>query len=244
MGRKIDITGQKFGRLTALNIAGKDSRGETIWHCICDCGNEKDVLSSNLRKGLTQSCGCLQKERAGKKTPIKDLSNQRFGKLVAQYPTSKRLNGQVVWHCLCDCGNETEVRSYNLVSGKTFSCGCMKQSHGAYTIEKILTANNISFEKEKTFPDCIFPDTKQLARFDFYVNNKYIIEFDGEQHFSYAGRGWNTKEQFKKTVLHDKIKNQWCSTNGIKIIRIPYTHEQDICLEDLLLETSVFIKEV
>jgi hypothetical protein len=53
MGRRIDITGQKFGRLTALNIAGKDSRGETIWHCICDCGNEKDVLSSNLRKGLT-----------------------------------------------------------------------------------------------------------------------------------------------------------------------------------------------
>ena len=108
----------------------------------------------------------------------------------------------------------------------------------------ILTANNISFEKEKTFPDCVFPDTKQLARFDFYVNNEYIIEFDGEQHFSYVGRGWNTKEQFKKTVLHDKIKNQWCSANGIKIIRIPYTHEQDICLEDLLLETSVFIKEV
>lgn len=109
---------------------------------------------------------------------------------------------------------------------------------------KILTANNISFEKEKTFPDCVFPDTKQLARFDFYVNNEYIIEFDGEQHFSYVGRGWNTKEQFKKTVLHDKIKNQWCSANGIKIIRIPYTHEQNICLEDLLLETSVFIKEV
>ena len=120
----------------------------------------------------------------------------------------------------------------------------MKQSHGAYTIEKILTANNISFEKEKTFPDCVFPDTKQLARFDFYVNNEYIIEFDGEQHFSYVGRGWNTKEQFKKTVLHDKIKNQWCSANGIKIIRIPYTHEQNICLEDLLLETSVLIKEV
>lgn len=69
MGKRIDITGQKFGRLTALNIAGKDSRGETIWHCICDCGNEKNVLSSNLRKGLTQSCGCLQKERAGKKNP-------------------------------------------------------------------------------------------------------------------------------------------------------------------------------
>ena len=63
MGKIIDITGQQFGRLTALNIAGKDSRGETIWHCMCECGNPKDVLSSNLRKGLTQSCGCLQKEQ-------------------------------------------------------------------------------------------------------------------------------------------------------------------------------------
>lgn len=53
MGKIIDITGQKFGRLTALNIVGKDNRGETIWHCICDCGNSKDALSSNLRKGLT-----------------------------------------------------------------------------------------------------------------------------------------------------------------------------------------------
>ena len=53
MGKIIDITGQQFGRLTALNIARKDSRGETIWHCICECGNPKDVLSSNLRKGLT-----------------------------------------------------------------------------------------------------------------------------------------------------------------------------------------------
>ena len=51
----IDITNQKFGKLTALFF----KQGESKWHCKCDCGNECDVNSYNLRHGLTQSCGCI-----------------------------------------------------------------------------------------------------------------------------------------------------------------------------------------
>ena len=47
-------------------------------------------------------------------------------------------------------------------------------------IEKILIKNNLSFEKQKTFEKCRFPDSNYLAKFDFYVENKYLIEFDGE----------------------------------------------------------------
>ena len=240
MGKRIDLTGQKFGRLTVLDFYGSDKRRESIWRCRCECGNITNVLSSNLRKGYTKSCGCLQKEKAGKNTPIKDLSNMLFGQLTVLYPTSQRLNGQVVWHCKCTCGKEIDVRSYNLISGNTFSCGCLKQSHGEYLIEQLLQKNNIQYEKEKTFSSCVFNDTKQLARFDFYVNNQYIIEFDGEQHFNYTQTGWNTKENFIKTKEHDNYKNQWCKENNIPIIRIPYLHEKDICLEDLL-PTSSFI---
>ena len=240
MGKRIDLTGQKFGRLTVLDFYGSDKRRESIWRCQCECGNITNVLSSNLRKGYTKSCGCLQKEKAGKNTPIKDLSNMLFGQLTVLYPTSQRLNGQVVWHCKCTCGKEIDVRSYNLISGNTFSCGCLKQSHGEYLIEQLLQKNNIQYEKEKTFSSCVFNDTKQLARFDFYVNNQYIIEFDGEQHFNYTQTGWNTKEHFIKTKEHDNYKNQWCKENNIPIIRIPYLHEKDICLEDLL-PTSSFI---
>ena len=241
MGKRIDLTGQKFGRLTVLDFYGSDKRRESIWRCQCECGNITNVLSSNLRKGYTKSCGCLQKEKAGKNTPIKDLSNMLFGQLTVLYPTSQRLNGQVVWHCKCTCGKEIDVRSYNLISGNTFSCGCLKQSHGEYLIEQLLQKNNIQYEKEKTFSSCVFNDTKQLARFDFYVNNQYIIEFDGEQHFNYTQTGWNTKENFIKTKEHDNYKNQWCKENNIPIIRIPYLHEKDICLEDLL-PTCSFIK--
>ena len=46
---------------------------------------------------------------------IKDLTNQRFGKLIALYPTDKRSGSSVVWHCKCDCGNECDVASSKLI---------------------------------------------------------------------------------------------------------------------------------
>lgn len=55
----------------------------------------------------------------------KDISGQRFGKLVAEYPTDKRSGSSVKWNCKCDCGNDCEVSSYSLISGNTRSCGCL-----------------------------------------------------------------------------------------------------------------------
>lgn len=55
----------------------------------------------------------------------KDITNQRFGKLTALYPTDRRTkDGNVIWHCVCDCGNETDVGSSSLRKGNTKSCGC------------------------------------------------------------------------------------------------------------------------
>ena len=141
-----------------------------------------------------------------------------------------------VWKCICDCGNITYVTSERLQNGNTKSCGCLK-SKGEMLISKILLDNNIPFEKEKTFKSCTF-NTGALARFDFWVNNSYIIEFDGKQHFENTG-GWNNN-QLEKTQLHDLIKNEWCKNNNIPIIRIPYTIK-DINLEDICLETSSYI---
>lgn len=57
-----DITGQKFGRLTAKEIVGKTKHGARIWRCDCDCGGITNVVINNLTNGHTKSCGCLQKE--------------------------------------------------------------------------------------------------------------------------------------------------------------------------------------
>lgn len=58
-----DITGQRFGRLTAVRIHERwtSNRG-TQWLCQCDCGNAKIVGLNHLKRGTTKSCGCLQRE--------------------------------------------------------------------------------------------------------------------------------------------------------------------------------------
>ena len=66
MGRLIDISGQKFGRLTVIEISGRSKNGTVKWSCKCDCGNEQTVFGTNLRAGTTQSCGCLNKDMSSK----------------------------------------------------------------------------------------------------------------------------------------------------------------------------------
>ena len=97
----IDLTGQKFGRLTVLEL----DKAETLkhrtktnkkfyWKCQCECGNIVSTIGSHLRDGTTQSCGCLMKERCAENMRIKiqpkgalsrrkDLTNQKFGLLTA-----------------------------------------------------------------------------------------------------------------------------------------------------------------
>lgn len=71
----IDLTGQRFGRLTVLGRApshvtytlqpygGATYECKTMWHVRCDCGTEKDVEAQSLRRGYSRSCGCLRRER-------------------------------------------------------------------------------------------------------------------------------------------------------------------------------------
>lgn len=58
-----DLTGQRFGRLTVMYQAedhiSKSGKHIARWHCVCDCGNEKDAVGKELQKGNIKSCGCL-----------------------------------------------------------------------------------------------------------------------------------------------------------------------------------------
>lgn len=60
--RKLNLTGQRFGRLVVLT-SDRTRRGTSAWRCRCDCGNETVVATGNLRNGNTSSCGCLRLER-------------------------------------------------------------------------------------------------------------------------------------------------------------------------------------
>lgn len=134
-----DITGQKFGRLTAVEITNKRSKsGDAYWKCLCDCGNYTTVPKSRVSSGNVQSCGCLVGELASERlkawTPEerrdrakKDITGQRFGRLIAIKPTKQKDGTNIVWEMKCDCGDTTYVSTANLGDDKrkTKSCGCL-----------------------------------------------------------------------------------------------------------------------
>lgn len=308
VGNAEDLTGKIFGNLTVLyRVKHTGTTSGAKWKCQCDCGKYKDVLASNLKKGHTLSCGCLQKKRTGDSHLINEVGNQ-YGRLKVIERGENRFTpsggSRVTWKCQCDCGNIVEVngeslrrglttscgcyrleqvsnRSNDKYIGKTYhyiqilnksnkkldsgeglwnckcllcnkdfvlptsklttqiSCGCIKDSYGVSIIKSLLLNNNILFETEKIFKNCILSSGKN-ARFDFYVNNEYIIEFDGQQHYTFSG-GWNTEEQVKATQKRDIEKNLWCHKNNIPIIRIPYWEVENLLLEDLQINSRFLL---
>lgn len=70
----IDMTGQRYGRLTVLARAGTNSTGAQ-WLVKCDCGTIKKVTGRFMRRGLTKSCGCLRKETGTEQ--LRKLHEQR-----------------------------------------------------------------------------------------------------------------------------------------------------------------------
>lgn len=251
----LDLVGQKFGRLTVLEDDGTRYRTtykgkeklQIKWKCVCSCNNHNIVYvtSDRLKSGQTQSCGCLQKERASK-VNSRDITNQRFGKLVALSPTGKSFsttNGSSkIWLCQCDCGKTKEVPAIHLLSGHVQSCGCLI-SNGENLIRTLLVKMNINFIQQYKFEGCINPKTNAQLIFDFYLPDyNCCIEYDGIQHFKYRDTGWNTEDNFKQTKYRDSIKNKYCIKNNIHLIRIPYTDYKKIneqYLLDLLEKMSI-----
>lgn len=124
----IDLTGQRFGRLTVVERAGINKHKHVLWRCLCNCDTEIVAVGNNLRKGNTQSCGCLQKDLArklGRKREV-NLVDRRFGRLTVLERVGLTNTGNVRWLCQCDCDTKKVVSGSALQSGNTRSCGCLR----------------------------------------------------------------------------------------------------------------------
>lgn len=77
----IDLTGQRFGRLVALEPTGKKCWESIVWLCRCDCGNKTMVAGRHLRSGHTQSCGCRKKEIIVKRNTTHGYSHHPLYKI-------------------------------------------------------------------------------------------------------------------------------------------------------------------
>ena len=111
MSKVIDLTGQKFGRLTVIRRAGRDKLGKYLWLCKCECGKETVVRGYTLKNGSTKSCGCLWEENLReqiKKNRLKAKEKIKNNKKICNkckkekplesfYKDSKRLDGRQGW---------------------------------------------------------------------------------------------------------------------------------------------------
>lgn len=130
MPRRVEMIGQRFGRLVVIDDA--DTIVLTSGHritCVlvrCDCGTEQVVRSYRLRrKHKMQSCGCLHVEN--------DLLGRRFGRLIIRtemeryrFPSGRPARQ---FQLRCDCGTELTARGQDLFSGHIVSCGCWQRDH-------------------------------------------------------------------------------------------------------------------
>lgn len=119
VGKRKDITGQRQGKLVAIDCTGEKKGSALLWNLICDCGNYHKLTVYQFTSGKLNSCGCMMHQG----TPL-DLTGQRFGRLVAIEKNGQNKAKQYKWLCLCDCGNEHTVVGTQLVEGKSSSCGC------------------------------------------------------------------------------------------------------------------------
>lgn len=235
MGKAIDITGQRFGKLTVVKKTDKrDSSKAIIWECLCDCGNKREVSGKKLRNGAITSCGCSHNRKGHSGRKAKDRTGVKYGLLtVIETLKDRDESGEILCKCRCDCGNIITVQSKRLGINK-FSCGCLKQSIGESRIETLLMENNINFAKEYTFGD-LKTDKGGTPRFDFAIfdnSNKlsHLVEFDGAQH--YIENAFGKANSLEDNQRRDAIKDKYCLDNNIRLIRIKYN--ETITLDKLL----------
>lgn len=192
MGRLIDLTGQRFGRWVVLGNAGRDKNGLTQWLCRCDCGNEVVVLGINLKKGRTQSCGCLQREQMVAKKTTHGL---RFTRLYR------------IWSHIKDrCLRET-CRNYKDYGGRGITI-CDKWLHDfqafydwamSHGYRDDLTIDRINVDGNYCPENCRW--VTMLTQAGNKQNTKYI-EFNGETH---TLKEWSAIVGIPRDKLYDRI---------------------------------------
>ena len=124
----------------------------------------------------------------------------------------------------CDKHGTFETTPNNHLSKSTGCPKCVSYK-GETKVRNILEKNNIIFEEQYSFDDCI--NIRKL-KFDFYLSEyNTLIEYDGKQHFT-PNEFFGGYKGFEETKKRDYIKNEYCEKEGINLIRIPYFEMENI----------------
>lgn len=180
-------------------------------------------------------CGHLEK---GKKSRISEIEFRSqiqkiyYGDIVLE---SSYITGDLPISFKCNiCKNSQNKRQARQLLYR----GCMycNFSKGEYKISKLLELNGINYIPQYKFQEI------PKYRFDFAILDgsgkvSYLIEYDGTQHYK-SIKLWGGEDRFNRQKEIDNFKNTFCSSNNIKLIRIPFTRLDRLEIEDLLWETK------
>ena len=118
----MDLVGKIFGKLTVVKKTAKRRGRDTLWECVCKCGDAVYATKGDLNHGGKKSCGKAE-------CKYLNLIGRTFGRLtVVERIAGDHLNA-VRWKCRCNCGNENYsfVPTHNLLAERTQSCGCLNK---------------------------------------------------------------------------------------------------------------------
>jgi very-short-patch-repair endonuclease len=188
-----------------------------------DCGRIRTASPLDILR--THYCTCHSNKLMSK---LKSKTHEYFVnelheinpliKVIGKY-VNKRTKISV--QCLT-CQHEWDVMPNLLITSKN-GCPICKVSKGERSVYNYLIKNNIQFEPQKTFDDLIYRNNLKL---DFYLPElNIVIEVDGEQH-RMPVKQFGGQKTFEYIQILDAVKNEYCKTNGINMIRLQYDYRQ------------------
>jgi very-short-patch-repair endonuclease len=198
------------------------------------------VIITNADNHLHSKFGCQLCKNENKRLKLSEFLEKAILIHGDKYDYSKvEFNtSQDYIDILCKKHNEYfNLRVTDHINGHN-GCPICNESKGERIIRNYLNENNISFKSQQKFKNCF---SKYVLPFDFYLEKYNLcIEFDGIQHFKLIKR-WGSEENLKDIQIRDKIKDDYCKNNNIKILRINYLDIKNI--EKILNDYLCIIKK-
>lgn len=195
MPKLIDLSGQRFGRLTVIERADS-SKGKTKWLCKCECGKETVVFASNLTRGIAKSCGCLRNEVTSKRRTI---HGQRRSRL---YNIWEQMKGR--------CTRSTHP-FYRLYGGRGITI-CEEWKDSFKPFHDWATANgyadNLTIDRIDTNGNYC-PENCRWADMVTQANNtsrNHLLEYNGEVH---TLAEWSKLTGINYMSLKTRIRRGW-----------------------------------